>query len=149
MFEKWMIYALAAAMLWGASYAASGPIFRAGITPLVFYFFYSLVGIFTAAMVLLFRGKGLSSLLQVRELGISNMIWFLFSLLTASLGGLVTYMAIGSKNPTLATLIEISYPLFVIMFAWLFFREFQLNFMTFVGGMFVILGVILIMKNSG
>ncbi|MFZ4115811.1 MAG: EamA family transporter [Chthoniobacterales bacterium] len=148
MFEKWIIYALAASILWGASYAASGPIFRSGVTPLVFYFFYSLIGIFTAAMILLFRGKGLSSLFQVRELGISNMMWFLFSLLTASFGGLVTYMAIEAKNPTLATLIEISYPLFVIVFGWLFFREFQLNLMTFIGGTFVMMGVILIMKNA-
>ena len=87
-------------------------------------------------------------LLQVRDMGASHAGWFLFSLLAASLGALMTYMAIGAKNPTLASLIEISYPLFVVLFTWLFFREFQLNLMSVVGGAFVISGVAMILLNT-
>lgn len=148
MFEKWMIYALAAAILWGSSYAASGPIFRSGMTPLVFYFCYSLVGVVTAVTVLLFGGKGASMLLQVRRLEVSHAWLLLFSLLAASLGALMTYMASGAKNPTLASLIEISYPLFVVLFTWLFFREFQLNLMTMLGALLVISGITIILLNA-
>lgn len=145
--EKWMVYALAAAILWGASYAASGPILRAGMPPLIFYFCYSVIGLITATVALVFGGKEKMLLVQLREVG-PNIGWFLFSLVAASVGALMTYMAIGEKNPTLSSIIEISYPLFVVLFTWFFFREFQLNFMTFLGAFFVIFGVMLILKYA-
>lgn len=146
--EKWMVYALAAAILWGASYAASGPILRAGMPPLLFYFCYSVVALITAVFGFLMSGEKRSLLSQLRELSISHAGWFLFSLVAASVGALMTYMAIGEKNPTLASIIEISYPLFVVLFTWLFFQEFQLNAMTCLGAFFVIFGVMLILKYS-
>jgi len=145
--EKWMIFAIAAAILWGASYAASGPILRAGMSPLIFYFCWSVITFITATVALLFGGKEKIFLTQLREVG-SNNGWFLFSLLAASIGALMTYLAIGEKNPTLASIIEISYPLFVVVFTWLFFQEFQLNMMTCLGAFFVIFGVMLILKYA-
>ena len=41
--------------------------------------------------------------------------------LTSTLGALLLYLSIGSRNATLASLIEITYPLFVVLFAWLLF----------------------------
>ncbi len=84
---------------------------------------------------------------QLRAVG-TQTGWFLFSLVAASLGALLTYMAIGEKNPTLASIIEISYPLFVVMFTWVFFQEFQLNAMTCLGAFFVVFGVMLILRYS-
>lgn len=144
--EKWMIFAVTAAVLWGASYAASGPILRAGMPPLFFYFCYSVIALITAVFGFLMSGEKRSLLSQLRELSVSHAGWFLFSLVAASLGALMTYMAIAEKNPTLAAIIEISYPMFVVVFTWLFFREFQLNVMTCLGAFFVIFGVMLILK---
>ncbi|MDH4469686.1 MAG: EamA family transporter [Verrucomicrobiae bacterium] len=148
MFEKWTIFAIAASLLWGSSYAASGPILRSRVTPSAFFFCYSLVGVLVAGLVLFFGNKGTSILSQIRELEPRYAGWFLFSLLTASLGAWMTYQAVGAKNASLAAMIEISYPLFVVIFTWLFFQEIQLNWMTFVGGFLVILGVMIIIKNS-
>ena len=53
-----------------------------------------------------------------------------------------------AKNPTLASLIEISYPLFVVLFAWIFFREMQLNTITICGGLLVIAGVAVIILGE-
>lgn len=74
--------------------------------------------------------------------------WFLLSLFTASLGALMTYLAIGGKNPTLTSLIEISYPLFVLLFTWLFFREVPLNIMAALGALLVLSGVALILLSE-
>lgn len=148
MFEKWIIYGLVASILWGSSYAASGPILRSKMAPLVFYFCYSFVGMLVAAVVLVAGGKGVLLVSQVRELERRDACWFLFSLVSASVGAWMTYQAVGAKNASLASMIEISYPLFVMIFTWIFFREMELNTMTFMGGCFVILGVLLIMKNS-
>ena len=145
--EKWMLYALSAAMLWGASYAASGPILRLGMPPLLFYFCYSLFSLCLSLVMLLAKGKNSAFFEHVRNLG-PNAGWFLFSLFAASLGALMTYMAIGEKNATVASLIEISYPLFVILFTWLFFREVELNLMTAAGALLVLSGVSLIVWNA-
>lgn len=146
--EKWMIYAVAAAILWGASYAASGLLLRSAITPLYFYFCYSWVGAITATIVFFVRGAKGPFLLQLKELPAAHSGWFLFSLITASLGAWMTYQAVGAKNASLASMIEISYPLFVVVFTWLFFQEFQLNLMTMLGAFFVIFGVMLILKYA-
>jgi len=98
----WIFYAVFASVCWGMSYAASGILLKKGLSPLLFFFGYSLI---------------------------------------CTLGAYMTYVAMAAKNPTLASLIEISYPLFVVLFTWLFFREFQLNMMTLCGGLLVLIGV--------
>ncbi len=146
--EKWMIFAIAAAILWGSSYAASGPLLRSSMTPFLFYFCFSWVGALTATVVFFLRGEKGNFLSQLKELPPAHVGWFLFSLLTASIGAWMTYQAVGAKNATLASMIEISYPLFVVIFTWLFFQEFQLNAMTFLGAFFVLFGVMLILKYA-
>ena len=85
---------------------------------------------------------------ELSELNTREICWFLFSLVSASLGAWMTYLAVEAKNASLASMIEISYPLFVVLFTWIFFREIQLSGMTFLGGILVIAGVCLIIKNS-
>jgi drug/metabolite transporter (DMT)-like permease len=63
-------------------------------------------------------------------------------------GAYLTYAAMGAKNPTLASLIEVSYPLFVVFFTWVFFREIQLNAMTCMGGLLVLAGVMVILRGG-
>jgi drug/metabolite transporter (DMT)-like permease len=74
--------------------------------------------------------------------------WFLFSVAGSAIGAYLTYAAMGAKNPTLVALIEISYPIFVVFFAWLFFREMQLNPMTLCGGLLVVSGVAVIIVGG-
>lgn len=57
-------------------------------------------------------------------------------------------MAIGEKNATLASLIEISYPFFVALFAWLFFREVQVSVPTIVGGLMILGGVTVVFLSN-
>jgi drug/metabolite transporter (DMT)-like permease len=53
-------------------------------------------------------------------------------------------LSIGDKNATLSGLIEISYPLFIVLFSWLFFRENNLGVGVISGGILVLAGVSLI-----
>jgi len=140
----WIFYALAASICWGMSYAASGPILKKGFSPLVFFFGYSLFGLLGAFVALLCCGKT-SSLWKLPDLDRSLVGWFVFSMGSAALGAYLTYAAIGAKNPTLAALIEISYPFFVVLFSWFFFRELQLNAATLCGGLLVLAGVAVIL----
>jgi drug/metabolite transporter (DMT)-like permease len=58
------------------------------------------------------------------------------------------FLSIASKNATLASLIEISYPVFVAVFAYLLFREIHVNPSVIIGGLLVFAGVAMIIWNN-
>lgn len=68
--------------------------------------------------------------------------------LTSTLGAVLVYLAINSKNATLASLIEISYPVFVVLFAWVIFREFHITSSVLSGGLMILFGAGLIIYNN-
>ena len=136
----WIVYAFGAAIIWGISYAASGRVIERGMTPLVFFFLYTLFGAATAAAALALTGKTGTLISEFRALG-ADWVWLAVAIVSSAAGGLLIYVAIGEKNATLASLIEISYPFFVALFAWLFFRETQFNWPTILGGVLILGGV--------
>ena len=143
----WLIYAVVASLCWGMSYAACGPILKKGLSPLVLFFGYTLLGLIGAIMALLLSGK-FTSVLRFESIERSDLGWFFFSIGGSAFGAYLTYAAMSAKNPTLTALIEISYPIFVVLFAWLFFREMQLNALTLCGGLLVIAGVSVILLGE-
>ena len=143
----WIFYALVASLCWGMSYAASGPILTKGFSPLLFFFGYALFALLGATTALMTSGK-ISSIWKLPFLERADAGWFILSLTSAGVGAYLTYVAMGAKNPTLAALIEISYPLFVVLFTWLFFREMQLNAMTLCGGILLLAGVTVIVLGE-
>jgi drug/metabolite transporter (DMT)-like permease len=136
----WIVYALAAAIIWGISYAASGRVIERGVTPLVFFFLYTFFGAAAALVTMAFMGKTGTLLSEIRVLG-ADWVWLVVAVVTSAAAGLLIYIAIGEKNATIASLIEISYPFFVAVFAWLFFREIQFNWLTILGGVLILGGV--------
>lgn len=145
----WIVYAASASVIWGISYAASGRVIERGVSPLVFFLCYALFSAVVAATVLGMTGKLMTVPGEVRGLG-ADLIWFIVALVASAAGGLLIYMAIGERNATLASLIEISYPFFVAVFAWLFFRETQFNLATVVGGVMILSGVtVVFLGNKG
>jgi drug/metabolite transporter (DMT)-like permease len=110
------------------------------MTPLVFFFLYTFFGAAAAAAVLAVTGKTGTLVSEWRSLG-GDWVWLLVAIVSSATGGLLIYVAIGEKNATLASLIEISYPFFVAVFAWLFFRDIQFNWQTLIGGALILGGV--------
>jgi len=53
-------------------------------------------------------------------------------------------LAIHQKNATLASLLEISYPLFIILFTALFFRQIHLDGIGLIGAVLILLGCVLV-----
>ena len=136
----WFVYAFLAAVIWGVSYASSGRVIERGVSPLVFFALYTSVGTVLTYGTLALTGRLSAVSSEVKSLG-ADWPWLVVALLTSGLGGLLIYMAIGEKNATLASLIEISYPIFVAFFAWLFFLETQFNLASLLGGALIIGGV--------
>lgn len=53
-------------------------------------------------------------------------------------------LSIQSKNAALAGLIEVSYPIFIVFFTTVFIGEAEINQMTFLGGLLILIGVFLV-----
>jgi drug/metabolite transporter (DMT)-like permease len=143
----WFVYALSAAVIWGVSYAASGRAIERGISPIVFFTLYAISGTVFGILALTTTGKLATFPDEIRGIG-KDWTWLAVAVVTSGIGALLIYMAIGEKNATVASLIEISYPVFVAFFAWLFFRETQFNFMTVIGGLLIIGGVAVVFLGN-
>lgn len=136
----WFVYALLAAVIWGISYAASGRAIERGVSPLVLFSLYTVVGACLGVGALVVTGRLGAISAEIKSIG-PDWPWLTIAVLASGIGALLIYMAIGEKNATLASLIEISYPVFVAFFAWLFFRETHLNVWSILGGAMIISGV--------
>ena len=136
----WLFYALGAAVLWGINYAVSGRVLERGVSAYTLFLLDLVFGFLVIGGFVLGTGRAKSVLSEVRSLGPDwPLLLVVMSCVTAA--GLLSFMAIGAKNATLASLIEISYPLFVAFFAWLFFREVQWSWPTVLGGAMTLGGV--------
>ena len=63
-------------------------------------------------------------------------------------GEVMVYLAISGKNATLASLIEMTYPVFVVLFAYIFYRHMHVTASVFVGGLMILTGAGLIIYNN-
>jgi len=140
----WYLAALGAALVWGLHYPLIGyALKRVSIVSVL---------CLTAIPVLLlmpFFGKTLAADLAAwRALAWPARTAVLALSITSTLGALLLFLSIAGKNATLAALIEISYPAFVVLFAWLLFRDVQINASIIVGGTLVFAGVFLIIWNN-
>jgi uncharacterized membrane protein len=71
--------------------------------------------------------------------------WTILALaLTSLLATVPLFVSIEQKNATLAGLIEIAYPLFIVLFSWLLFRQLHLDAGSLVGGILIVTGAILV-----
>jgi drug/metabolite transporter (DMT)-like permease len=68
--------------------------------------------------------------------------------LTSLLGAVLLYLSIAGKNATLASVIEITYPVFVVVFAYVIFRQVDLNASVVIGGLMVMAGAGLIIYHN-
>jgi drug/metabolite transporter (DMT)-like permease len=61
---------------------------------------------------------------------------------------LLLFLSIRGSNATLASLIEITYPLFVVLFSWLLFREHELTPGVALGGVLILAGTATVIFSS-
>jgi drug/metabolite transporter (DMT)-like permease len=145
----WLVYALLAALLWGVSYAAAGRVLGKGLSSVSFYACYLLFGFLVIGSFFVLSGRAARFAADFRALG-PDWIWLLVAITAAPAAGLLIFTAIGEKNATVASLIEISYPLAAAFFTWVFFRESHLNLQTMAGAVLIYAGIMVVaLGNRG
>lgn len=135
----WFIYAILAAILWGLHYSLCEKIgYRI-----------SLLTLLALEMILgaiLMGGYAYFTTLKtdVATLWTSPSLMRLtgFELIIVVLANVAIVLSIQSKNATTSGLIELSYPLFTILFTWVLFNVHHLNLATVIGSILIALGVV-------
>jgi len=138
----WIFFALSAAALWGLTYAINEQVYKriSVVTSL------GVTGMIASIALLLIAYFG--GFLKQDVAGILNSKSLIYLVIGESIVLTLAELAIGfsivQTNATLAGLIEISYPIFIILFAYLIFNENHLSPGLIVGGIMIFLGVVVI-----
>jgi drug/metabolite transporter (DMT)-like permease len=140
----WYLAALGAAVMWGLHYPLIGHALKHVSLPSVLVI--SVLPLFVLGPF--FVRPVLADLQTLMGLGWGVRALILAIALTSLGGTVLLYLAIGGKNATLAAVIEISYPVFVALFAWLLFREVHINASVLAGGALVFAGVAIIILGN-
>ena len=140
----WYIAALGAAITWGIYY----PLVDMALKRISLYSVVLLSMIPVLLAMPLFIKTLSNDIETVKALPVSEQ-WVIVSLgLIGLFGEVMVYLAISGKNATLASLIEMTYPLFVVIFAYLFYRQLHVNTSVFVGGLMILVGAGIIIYNN-
>jgi drug/metabolite transporter (DMT)-like permease len=135
----WLVFAVLASVFWGMSYAISEQIYRhiSIYTVMAMDCLILAIGFLIAAFINGVVGTDL------RILSTSpKVFWlFVFGVIVFGIAELCIALSITSKSATLAGLIEISYPLFIALFAYIFFKESQVNLGIAMGAALIFCGV--------
>lgn len=135
----WIIYALGASLLWGLTYVLNEQVYK----KVSFETSIFLTTLCTAAAMLLLAIYKNSIVQDLRNILSTPKLAFLVlaSVLVFILAEICIALSITSKNATLAGLVEISYPVFIALFAFILFKENTINTTTLIGASLIFAGV--------
>jgi drug/metabolite transporter (DMT)-like permease len=138
----YLFYALFAALLWGFDYAFAERVLRNISIPvfLAIQLFFASVAIGLIALIKGYWQQDLASLLASK----STIFLFGLGIIAFTIANILICSAIQSKNATLSSLIEISYPFFIALISWFFFKENQLTPSIAIGGTLIFIGSFII-----
>ncbi len=135
------IYALGAAITWGLVYAIDQKILS-GVSPLTLLFVDSILAAIIMLPFVFFDHGSIKNLLSS-----SKTTWSLIilSIALATLANFLIFSGIKNLDASTASIIEIAYPFFVVLFSYIIFRSTP-NIYFFIGGTLVFIGSIIIIK---
>lgn len=135
------IYAILAAVTWGLVYTIDQKILTK-VSPLSLLFTSSLIAVLLTLPVVLFD---LGSIKNLINSGKTNLILIFTSVALATLASFFIFSGIKILGASTASIFEIAYPFFVILFSFLFFQT-SLNAYFFLGAGLIFLGSLVIIK---
>jgi drug/metabolite transporter (DMT)-like permease len=138
----WIVYALLAAVLWGGTYVMYEVLLK-NLSASAILFFSSLGATLVFFCWVIFGGS-LEKDWQLIKKGGSETNLLLGIIAFSVLANLTFLASMRLKNATLSGLVEITYPLFTALFAWVFLKDAQLSMGTFFGALLIMAGVICI-----
>lgn len=135
----WLVYACSAAVLWGISYTVSEQLMKKISIPGVLLTA-ALGNILFAVAIGLWRGDFSKDIAALKAA--DGPFKLMLGSVAVYVGANVfILLATKSKNATMAAMVEITYPLWTALFAWILFKETQMNTGTAAGAVLILCGV--------
>ena len=137
----WLYFALIAAILWGFNYALAERILS-HISAFTLLAFEMLVGavIFSILSYCYHLKRDLILLKTIPHLALITTC----EVVVVSLASYFICISVQAKNATMSGIIELIYPIFIIFFSWLLFDQNHVTPLVIIGGLFIFIGVILL-----
>ena len=135
----WIVYAIAAAVLWGLSYTMTEQVMKK-LSAMSVMFFCSLGGVIFALIVGLMMGSFKKDWHIIKTAG-AELKLLGICVAVVMVANVFILLSIKAKNATMAGMIEITYPLFTALFAWVLFKEAQMTTGTLIGFVLIVVGV--------
>ncbi|ACL73620.1 EamA family transporter [Thioalkalivibrio sulfidiphilus] len=139
----WYAAGLGAALLWGIHY----PLLEHALKRVSLVTVLVLTVLPVLVVALVFRDTLWRDALVLASMDWPDRARILLLSVTSLAATVMLFLAIGGRNATLASLIEITYPLFVVLFTWLLFRQVHVTPSAAIGGVLVMAGATLIIWN--
>ena len=147
----WWVFSIIAAVLWGLHFnlvvKVANVLPRDIYSPLTLFFITSVSILLILPVV---YQKVLANLVTLwhasDDIKISVVVLVFTALIAASLLFIAMQL---SPNPTVAALLDITYPVFIAIIAWLLYRENHLDWSVLVGGGLIFSGAMLIVWKHG
>jgi drug/metabolite transporter (DMT)-like permease len=138
--QLWFIYAISAAVLWGFQYSSYGA--KLSDIPATVYSFYYYLGVTIINTIIVLYAHPVSAMTLPR----SQWGWMAANILVGAFASLFIAKSIQHESAAHSSMIEIAYPLFVLLFSFLLFKEQLPTARQLIGGGFVFFGILLILK---
>ena len=142
----WLLYALTAAALWGLEYALVERILGERYSPLVLVSLQMLVGAVVLGTLAL-RSGGVQKELGLALSNRGDMALILLSTLVFTAGNYMIAKSIDEGNAVVAGFVEISYPVFIILFSLALGWGHAISWRTVLGGVIVLCGIMLLKQD--
>jgi drug/metabolite transporter (DMT)-like permease len=140
MANLWFFCALGTAIMWGFGYALSEKVMKDSYHPL---FIMVVTGFlyFVLSIVAAYFTNNLKGGLQTIQDNPASIVNVMLVSLSVVIGSFLILYAISLKNATLVNLIEITYPIFTLIFAYIIMKEVQISPATAFGGLLIFTGI--------
>lgn len=135
----WIAYAVAASVFWGVSYTVSEQLMKK--ISVMGVLLTSAAGSFVFALAVGLATGVFKADIEALKKGDSTGKLMLGAVAVYVIANTFILLATRAKNATMAAMIEITYPLFTALFAYILFKETQVNAGTLAGAALVLSGV--------
>ncbi|PWY56719.1 EamA family transporter [Legionella qingyii] len=137
----WFTFAILAAILWGFNYALAEKILNS-ISPITLLALEMIIGAILFSGISFFTTMKKDLQLLTTDSGL-----LLLTITEIAIVLIASYFiatSINLKNATIAGIVELTYPLFTIIFTWFLFNQIHVNFSVIIGGLLIFIGALVI-----
>jgi len=147
----WWLFSISAAIIWGLHFNLVVKVSK--VLPKDIYTALTIFVITSIAilpLLLVIHQKVFSNVVTLWQSGNDIRVSIIVLVFTAIIAATLLYIAMQlSPNATVAALLDITYPLFIAIIAWLLYKENHLDWYVLAGGGLIFCGAMLIVWKHG